>query len=272
MSKESLKLLESTLSDKGTHKYSDLRQFLTVNEQEHSSRLVNSLDFLRDCLLYQKFTKKYHQESIVLNTTVPLPQPTSTTSDILKNCSQIPFMKRPPKISLEKYNQELDKIKVMLVSIQDLYLTGTSEKSINLEASIHEPLVKLITKGYCHHDILSQAYSTTASLLLPFYIDFTAQNSYKPSRRSSLLAYFTEKPLDHSEKSISLFQIHNSESSTIFDSLKKFRQGSAVSSINSDEMLDEVPRTQSRKNSRFDASLSIVSEMFKVDEIHSAGE
>ena len=272
MSTDALKQLQLTLLNKGAYKLSTFRSFIrSKSEKENCSSLSFQLDFAVDCQEYQKFCKKYYTQGMPVN------QSTNDiagggvimkTSEMLKNSALIPFMKRPAKITLEKYNADLEKIKTMLNSIQDYYLTPTSPKLIPLESSILDPLVKLLDKGYAHPDIFSEAYLTVSNTMLPYFQDFIG--SKKP-RRSSLLTFFTEKSLEVEEHFTSMFTLSDTLKAAPRRSSMVSSSSSSLSKKSSDDVFEyqDIPRTQSRKNSRFDASLPILIEMSRLDEVHS---
>lgn len=267
MSRDSLKQFQLTLLGKGIHKLGLFQTFIAgKSESEGYVKLAFQLDFVVDCQAYQKFTKKYYTEGMPQLTT---DNPTvMSTKDILKNCSQIPFMKRPAKIPLERYNQDLETTKTMLIAILDNYLIPSSLKRIPLGDKVLESLVKLIDKGYAHPDILSEAYFITTTELLPFYQEFLETN--KPLR-SSLLTFFSEKSLPEMDHFTSMFALSDKSTNAPRRSSMVSSTSSSLSKQSSDDILDyqEAPRTQSRKNSRFDASLPVLSELGRLEEGHS---
>lgn len=127
--------------------------------------LDHKLDFLIDCQTYQRFAKKYYPEPI----------PELKGADLLQNCAQIPFAKRPATVTLEKYNSELGEIRDSSEELSERYLSSTSSSCINIDHEIVDLIIKLISKGFCHPDLFNEAYNAVYNELLSGFALFVEE-------------------------------------------------------------------------------------------------
>lgn len=171
------KLFEATLQNRGIYRLSTYHNYL------QKLSLDQKLDFLIDCQAYQRFAKKYYPDAI----------PGLKAIDLLQNCSQIPFAKRPATATLEKYNYQLGVIRDSSGELSERYLSSTSPTFIKIDSEITESISKLISKGYCHPDIFHEAYQLIHRELLagfPLFVeDCKIEADKKPTfSRGNLLS------------------------------------------------------------------------------------